>query len=142
MEAPWLGDVIREEGSGIVLCFGLRNIKAAGSVWSLPAPPPGCHWGEGVDAGLHVQPLEPDRTAFQFSRPWRKQITDNRKQLLLMWQPEMQPMEQRGNHEHINGKSSLIKHWEQWNVVCFPIFTPAPIVSLLPAAFIFICPGT
>lgn len=74
-----------------MLCLRLRNIKVAGSAWSLPALPPRCHWGEGVDAGLCVQLLEPDRTALQFSRPWRKQITDDRKQLLLTTQAEMQP---------------------------------------------------
>ena len=47
--------------------------------------------GEGVDSGLHVQLLEPDTVAFQFSWLWRKQITGDRKQLLLTWQPEMQP---------------------------------------------------
>lgn len=55
-------DGIREEGSGIMLCLGPGNTKVVGSVWSLPASPPRCHWGRGVDAGFHVQLLEPDRT--------------------------------------------------------------------------------
>lgn len=45
-------DGIREEGSGIMLCLGLRNVKAAGCVWSLPASSPSCRWGEGVEAGF------------------------------------------------------------------------------------------
>lgn len=45
-------DGIREEGSGIKLCLGLRYVKAAGCVWSLPASSPRCRRGEGVDAGF------------------------------------------------------------------------------------------
>lgn len=40
---------------------------------------------------LHVRLPEPERTAFQFSWPWRKQIMSDRKQLLLTWQAETLP---------------------------------------------------
>lgn len=83
--------VIREEGSGIVLCSGLGSGTAAGPVQSLPALPPRCRRGEGVDSVSRVQLRELDRTAFRFARPWRKQITNDRKQLLLTWQPAVQP---------------------------------------------------
>lgn len=84
-------DGIREEGSGIMLCLGLRNVKAAGCVWSLPACLPDAAGVKVWRQVLHVRLPEPERTAFQFSRPWRKQITSDRKQLLLTWRAETLP---------------------------------------------------
>lgn len=69
---------------------GAQTPRGRGPVWSLPALPGGCG-GEGVDAGLQVPLPEPDRISLQCSRPWRKQIRDDRKQLPLTWPAEMQP---------------------------------------------------
>lgn len=68
LPGPWGlcgSGVIRGEGSGTVLGFGLRK---EGSRF---CPEPSCPssrmlLGEGVDAGLHVQLLEADTTAFGF----------------------------------------------------------------------------
>lgn len=89
LEAQW-PRCDQEEGLGRTLWLDSET-KTAGSVWRLPVLRPRCHWGKGVDAALHVQLPEPDRTAFQFSWPWRKQIMNDRKQLLLTWQAEMHP---------------------------------------------------
>lgn len=147
-ECGWSGawglrgsDGVKEEGSGIMLCCCLRNIKAVGCVWSLPAFPPGCHWGGGVDADLHVQFLEPDRTAFQFSWPWRKQIRKDRKQLQLTWQAEMNAASWSNVViTRILMESPLwLNIWELWNMICFHVLTSLPIVFPLPADFSFIC---
>lgn len=82
-EAPWLG---RDPG-GRLRSNALPETQeqTAAPVQSLPVICPGCRWGEGVDTALHVQFLEPDRTAFQFPWPWRKPRMNDRKQLLLAW---------------------------------------------------------
>ena len=83
-------------------------------------------WGEGVDAGLHVRLLGPDRASFQSPRPWRKQITSGRKQLLLTWRAERCLMEQLGHHRNPNGKSSLIKHLGAVECGLFAYVCPSP----------------
>lgn len=79
---------------------------------------------------LHVQLPEPDRTAFQFSRPWRKQITSDRKQLLLSGGQKRSLMEQLGHRTNVNGKSALMKHLEAAECDLFSCIRSSPIVSV------------